>query len=669
MGPPIMPPIMGPARGPYYGSLIRIPQFQKFFNINNSMLSFKKFLIESYLILENKRQDFINRFLKIHSNHPLVEENPELAGSLISHSMSFGQNADEHHFLTRQLLDRTYKPGEDDPTIQMTLSKWRRGKQEGLVQGSLKDHSHSSVYALFRDIPQLSKSSSKAVRAGEEIDKYHIGQIEHPEHGTLDVYHVHHSDIPANYKADPELPVEEEFKKINSALRKSCSRGEYSWCVLPQKTTLNDDTIIPDTGAKMIKHYSQGSGIFFYANEDGKMVLSHGYRDRGVVRPENDVVGEKEESDVISKTLKLLPKEKGFQHGIANFNKLGEEEQIQITKEPSFGTNMSTEENTEHFETAREHFETALKSPHKSVQTAAVEHPRFGTDRNHVWYAFGSKYESIARAGLQHAKFGTDPNHISYALQSPHKSVQTAAVEHPSFGTSRYHIGYALGSIYRSIARAGLQHPSFGTDPNHISNALDSPHEFVARAGLKHPNFGRWHIKDALRSHHEFVVRAASAARERLEREERAARGEPPPPKPGLFGLIGKIFGARAKAVTQDQIREEYKAYLRQKLFEYTLPPQTREEMTGENLEQEGEIHREVDALFQDILHISNNYPDKFTEENILELFGDVAPGTLSSIKPHHINGLDLTDEHEKIFHNALDSHISDGNSAPDDIP
>ena len=539
MGPPIMPPIMGPGapimgpEAPIMGPLLGSPTRQKFFIINNSMLSFKKFLIESYLILENKRQDFINRFLKIHSDHPLVEENPELAGSLISHSMAFGQNADEHHFLTRQLLDRTYKPGEDDPTIQMTLGKWRRGKQEGLVQGSLKDHSHSSVYALFRDIPQLSKSSSKAVRAGEELDKYHIGQIEHPEHGTLDVYHVHHSDIPGDYENTPypKLPVEEEFKKINSALRKSCSGGEYTWCVLPQKTKLREGSTIHDSGAKYIKRYSQGSGIFFYANEDGKMVLSHGHGDRGVVRPENDVVGEKEESDVISKTLKLLPKEKGFDHAIANFNKLGEEEQIQITKEPSFGTDP-------------EHLNDALRSPHESVARAGLEHPRFGTDIHQWDMTFSSPHEFVARAALEHPKFGTDYDHISHALYYGHEFVQKAAVEHPKFGND-YTWGQALNSPHESVARAALEHPNFDNrDPfyrpsiydnikyslksphefvaraaiehpnfgvgKHITTALESPHEFVARAGLEHPKFGtdRDHISDALQSPHEFVARA-----------------------------------------------------------------------------------------------------------------------------------------------------------------
>ena len=466
------------------------------------MLSFRKFLIESYLILENKRQDFINRFLKIHSDHPLVQDNPEMAGSLIGHSLSFGQNADEHTYLTRQFLDGTYKPGEDDPTIQMTLSKWRRGKQQGLVRGSLKDHSHSSVSALFRDIPELSKSSSKAVRAGEELDKYHIGQIEHPEHGTLDVYHVHHSDIPADYDADPRLPVEEEFKKINSALRKSCSGGDYSWCVLPQKTKLADGRIISDTGAKMIKHYSKGSGIFFYANEDGKIVLSHGYKDRGVVLPDNDVVDIEQQKQVIGETNKLLSGAKKFQHNVANFDKLPEDKQMQTVKDPSFGSDPS-------------HIFSALGSPHESVQRAAAEHPNFGSDPHHIFSALVSPHESVQRAAIEHPDFGSDPYHIEYAFKSPHESVRTAAIEHPSFGSDSFHISSAVLSPHESVARAAVEHPRFGSGLNglsHISTALNSPHKSVQRAAAEHPRFGSYpeHITYALKSGYEPLQRAAA---------------------------------------------------------------------------------------------------------------------------------------------------------------
>ena len=381
------------------------------------MLSFRRFLIEYNLLLENKRQDFINRFLKIHSNHPLVQDNPEQAGSLIAHSMSFGQNADEHNFLTRQLLDGTYKPGEDEPTIQMVLGKWRKGKQKNLVTGSLKDHSHDSVSALFSDIPELRAKTTTQHRGLEELAQYHIGEIEHPEHGTLRVYHVHHSDVKDS----------EEYKRISAALRKTCQSGEYTWCVLPK-----------DRGPTHLEEYSKGSGIFFYANEEGTPVLSHGNTDRGIVNPGNKVVDDKEGKQVLGETIKLLSGGKKVSHILAN----------------------------------QEHLDSdQIKS--------AVEDPSFGSDSHHLEYAVKSPDESVARAAVKHPSFGNESSQIKAALDSPHESVARAAVEHPSFGSDKFHFKYALDSRHESVARAAVEHPSFGSYIFHFKYALQSPHESI----------------------------------------------------------------------------------------------------------------------------------------------------------------------------------------------
>ena len=75
------------------------------------------------------------------------------------------------------MLDGTYKPGEDDPTIQMTLGKWRRGKQQNLVTGSLRDHTHDSVSALFSDIPELRIKSTVQAKGMDELAKYQLADV------------------------------------------------------------------------------------------------------------------------------------------------------------------------------------------------------------------------------------------------------------------------------------------------------------------------------------------------------------------------------------------------------------------------------------------------------------------------------------------------------------
>jgi hypothetical protein len=362
------------------------------------MLSFRRFLIEYNLLFENKRQDFINRFLKIHSDHPLVQDNPEQAGSLIAHSMSFGQNADEHHFLTRHLLDGTYKPGEDEPTIQMVLGKWRRGQQQGLVKGSLKDHTHDSVSALLSDIPELRAKTTTQHRGLEELAQYHIGEIEHPNHGTLQVYHVHHSDVNDF----------EEYKRISAGLRKTCQSGEYTWCVLPKEE---------DKGPRHLEKYSKGSGIFFYTNKEGTPVLSHGHEDRGIVNPGNKVVDDGESKHVLGETIKLLSGKKKVSHILANQKHVDSDQIKSAVEHPSFGSDPK-------------HFEHAFNSPHESVARAAVDHPSFRSDPNHISIALGSPHESVARAALEHPSFrnfASGPDYRIYALNSPHKSVRINA--------------------------------------------------------------------------------------------------------------------------------------------------------------------------------------------------------------------------------------------------
>ena len=242
------------------------------------MYKFKYFLVEA------KIDDFINRYAKYHSAHPLVVSSPEEARNLVKHAHQFAQGHDESIFLTKHLLDGIYKPGEDDESIKSTLGKWRKAKTEGLVGGKLSDHTHDSISAIFADIPQLNLQKRQA-QALAGMEKYRVGEIEHPKHGNLTVYQVRNKKISGD----------KEYENISDSLRKTCSGS--SWCVLPR-----------DHGPLHLKHYSHGPGIFFYVNKNGSPVLSHGFGDRGIVRPDNSVIGEKESQSIIDKTHKILPK-------------------------------------------------------------------------------------------------------------------------------------------------------------------------------------------------------------------------------------------------------------------------------------------------------------------------------------------------------------------------
>lgn len=275
------------------------------------MLRFKNFITNVDILLEAKIDDFTNRYFNYHKEHPTVTSSPEEAKKLISHAHQFAQGHDESIFLTKQLLDRAYNPGEDDETIKTTLGKWRKAKTQGLVGGKLSDHSHESISAVFRDIPQLNLQKRQAT-AFSGMEKYKIGQIEHPQHGTLDVYNVR----------GKEIKDDKEYENINANLRKVCSGS--SWCVLPQ-----------GHGPTHLKHYSHGHGIFFYVNKDGTPVLSHGFGDRGIVRPDNSVIDKEESDDIKKKTSGLLSgtKKEGYDLLSGNPSELPVDRQMKVYEE------------------------------------------------------------------------------------------------------------------------------------------------------------------------------------------------------------------------------------------------------------------------------------------------------------------------------------------------
>ena len=154
----------------------------------------------------------------------------------------------------------------------------------------------------------------------------------------------------------------------------------------------------------------------------------------------------------------------------------------------------------------------ALHSPHEIVARAAVEHPLFKAGKFNKLSALKSPHEFVARAAVEHPNFKFEESYdISYALKSPHEFVARAAVEHPLFGSvDTYHFGDALKSPHESVARAAVEHPRFGKGMFDLNDALNSPHEFVARAAVEHPSFGKGYddINDALKSPHESVARA-----------------------------------------------------------------------------------------------------------------------------------------------------------------
>lgn len=401
------------------------------------------------LLLEAKVDDFINRYTNYHKDLPIIENNPDLAKQLIGHAHKFAQGHDESIFLTRQLLDGVYKPGEDDPTIQATLGKWRKAKTSGLVGGKLSDHTHESISAVFEDIPQLNLQKRQTV-ALQGMEKYKIGSINHPTHGTLDVYNIRKKNI----------QDDTEYQNISSSLRKTCSG--YSWCVLPQ-----------ENGPVHLKHYSHGPGIFFYVNNQGTPVLSHGFGDRGIVRPNNRVISNDESKDIITKTSSLLKDDHKEVYEFFNTGK----------KDFDFNKQNAMYDEFGHIHGAA-HFLDPRVNTHPKLINRILD--------DVLDQRFNYRGTELAENLAKHPNFNS--SHISTVIKKLNQSYPTTS----SLGTGTTTL------LQKSFDSKNLK-------PEHIDEAIQSKNNFIVTAGIKSYLAKPKHIKWILANHPDPSVRIDAA--------------------------------------------------------------------------------------------------------------------------------------------------------------
>ncbi len=310
---------------------------------NEHTISFSDYM----MLQEAKIDDFVARWTKHHRDHPLVQNNPDEAKNLIAHAHPFQQNKDEAQFVTTQLLNKTYVPGEHDEDISSTLGKWRRGVARGLIKGKqLSDFSsHDDLMGFIGNYPQL--------RLIDGLEKYHIGKIRNPEPRTkhdeeLDVYHFfgpdiekHHAYIfrrnpefvAKNYPDDfhegkisdfkPATDPPEEYGKIRKLMSKSC-KGGNDWCVLS-----------PEEGVNRLRgSYTKGSGFFMYVGKDGNPVYAQGNEENVVRAKQSEEIDENFRRSIKEQTHSLLsgPKKYAYRDRVLDDVELDPEEQETLTE-------------------------------------------------------------------------------------------------------------------------------------------------------------------------------------------------------------------------------------------------------------------------------------------------------------------------------------------------
>ena len=457
------------------------------------MLSFRRFLIESYrhsLLLEDKRTEFVNRYMKHHKEHPLVQQDPEKARELIGHSLQFGQNPEEHKFITGQLLSGTYKPGEDDPTIQATLGNWRKLTKEtrGVHNGkTLADHDHDSVSTLFRASSGEIKSS-KAKQSAGDLAKYHIGAIDGGEHGPLDVYHIHQDMVPKG--------EEKAYTDFSKAVKRVCPPGS---------------TICVQHSGDYVKDYSGGHGFFLYTNKDGQTVYGHGNNDRGIVRHDNSVVEGQAAQSVKNQTANLLSGKikaayslrAGNQDGINPDVKLTDDEFHSALANDDFDVVTSARLSSQF---TYDRFERAFRDPNPTVRSTAVESTHFGPQ--HIDRALSDPSHFVAAAAVKSKHFR--PEHVEKAMtfddrKDPLGLVRFTLIKTPHF--TKEHFEKLFRDPNPAIRAATVLSKHFGKE--HVEEAFSDPSELVREAVVHSRHFGHQHLGRALNDRHKHVRRAA----------------------------------------------------------------------------------------------------------------------------------------------------------------
>ena len=455
------------------------------------MLRFKQFLIEYNILLEDKRQDFINRWMKFHKNHRSLRDYPEQSSNLIAHAMKFAKGTDEQQYLTTELLNGNYNPGEHDKVITSVLGKWRKGKEAGLFPGlKLSDFTHDSISKEFEKIPEL-QTTKKQIRGIEGLSQYHIGSVDSETHGPLEVYHVSSDDVKNH----------EEYQKINRSLSKACTGGEHEWCVLPKAN-----------GPDLLSGYSEGHGIFFYANKHNNMVLSHGYGDpNGLVEIDNKPLPDQSETlSIKNQTSQLLSGYKKTKYDLLT----GEHDHIYPVHEPLVispqdmdrafkdGHHGVLKAILTEIEVPSHYVDEALNHDSEDVRLAAVRNKGFGPHNMDLGMMHDDS-PSVRRAVVKSPHFG--PQHMDIALSDIHPSVRLAAVQSPYFGPE--HMNKAIDDPDASVVRSALKN---GIGADSIDKAVNHKNNLVRHRAVQSPYFGPQHMDIALNDKTNSIREAAN---------------------------------------------------------------------------------------------------------------------------------------------------------------
>ena len=465
------------------------------------MLRFVAFLAEA-------KEGVINRYAKLHKDHPMAKSNPDGFRDAMRFAADHGGNHDERMAVAKWGLDGHVKTvdDEDSATVRQVLGRYRGAKAKGLVDSEHKAYSYESPTHAFEHLDEVSpakvktsrqfRKSSEGQKILDQFSDHKLGTITPEKSGPMDVYHFHSE----THGEGRVLQAQRDF------IRPSCGKST-PWCVVQD-----------DGGANYMHQYSKGQGFLYYTKPGSTTpVAAHGNGD-GVRGMNNSI--HRDSHDIAQQTNKLMPedsKERAL-HGISERGVMSAEQWKKSVENHGDDSKIryaaAAHEDPSVAHAALKHpladvVDVARAARHEdaSVARAALGHPRASSEA--VMNAAKHEDASVAHAVLKHPKANSTA--VEWAAEHRDASVAHAALGHSLVSSEAVERAamppWAAKHKDASVLQAVLKHPKANSKAVEYTAQHEDPS--VVHAALKHPAANSGAVVRAARHKDPSVVRAA----------------------------------------------------------------------------------------------------------------------------------------------------------------
>ena len=434
-------------------------------------------------ILLEVKENVLNRYLKIHAEHPLAEKKPEVFKDAVRFGAEHGTSHAERTTAGQWALDGhlKHKGDEDAPTIRNAFGRIKSATSAGLIDKGHDVSQYKSPAELHSHMDELghkwgaSSGSPKEQKIMNDYKDHHIGSIYSKEHGPLDVYNFH-MDTHGEKRIDQ---AQKEF------LKPSCGKNA-AWCVASDPQYFRD--------------YSQGHGFNLYTKKGtAQAVLGHGNDDTGGIKDKQNNDAEGQES-IIKSTHELLQNHEV--HGSSH-------QALQYAH--SHNLKPSNENLLKHMEDNPDYIAPFLVGSEDGYDGDEDGHPLDLAVKGNA---------KTALAALNHPSSKEDQaDHVPY-MAAHHSSpkVVRAALEHETSSHSTRTNAYdwlvahnALHNKKLSNALMAYNHPNISLErESHLHSTLTSPHHEIVKLGMDSEHYDpEEHLQYVLRGSHVPTVQSA----------------------------------------------------------------------------------------------------------------------------------------------------------------